>query len=173
MVTGRRHIRTIRVDGDVAYVPLSQGMEAIIDAADVPVVGGMNWCANRIKGSIYAVRSRFADDGRHIGLMMHRLIMDAPAGSVVDHINGDGLDNRRENLRIATHAENLRNSRLSCRNTSGVKGVCWDKGHKKWAAFISVSGKVHRLGRFSDKGDAARAYAEASRRLHGEFGRTA
>ncbi len=98
---------------------------------------------------------------------MHRIIMNAPVGKQVDHINHNGLDNRKENLRLATPAQNQANQKLSKANTSGFKGVSFDKKKKKWAAYI---GKQSRnLGRFLDIRDAARAYNDAAKLAYGEF----
>jgi flagellar basal body rod protein FlgC len=100
---------------------------------------------------------------------MHRLIMNTPDGMDTDHINSNGLDNRRQNLRICTHAENLANRKKQISNTSGYKGVSWDKSCKKWAANISICGKYKKLGRFTDLVEAARAYDAAAKEVYGEF----
>jgi hypothetical protein len=89
----------------------------------------------------------------------------------VDHIDCDGLNNVRSNLRAATHLENQRNCRISSRNTSGVKGVYWQKATQKWVAQIRVKGRVQRLGSFHTIDEAADAYATASKSFHGDFGR--
>lgn len=103
---------------------------------------------------------------------MHRIITNAPLGTCVDHKNGNTLDNRRENLRLATTSQNSINQKLRRDNTSGVKGVYWDKKNKKFKAQISLHGKAKSLGRFSTKEEAAYAYAVASEHLHGEFRRS-
>jgi hypothetical protein len=89
----------------------------------------------------------------------------------VDHHDGNGLNCQRINLRIATHAENQRNQRLTKQNTSGFKGVGWNKRDKAWQARIKVNGKLKHLGYFSDPVDAYAAYCKASAEMHGEFGR--
>lgn len=91
----------------------------------------------------------------------------------IDHINGKKDDNRLENLRQATNAQNMRNLGAYANNTSGSKGVCWHKGARKWMAQITVDGKCRYLGLFAKKQDAVDAYAKASAELHGEFGRVA
>ena len=95
--------------------------------------------------------------------------MVTPKGMATDHINGDGLDNRKQNLRICTHAENLRNRRLGKNNTSGYKGVSWHKLHKLWYAHISHNKKLMSLGYFKDKEEAAKAYDRKAIELFGEF----
>lgn len=167
-----RKIRQIRVEGKIAYVPLTQGYEAIIDAADVPLVEGRNWSATENGGIIYA-RSNLSGKNRNYSRnYMHRLLMGNPPRKKVDHRDGNGLNNRRGNLRSATHAENICNQKTRTNNTSGFKGVSWNKRAGKWVANIRVDGKSQYLGLFVCPVEAHAAYCEASERLHGEFGRT-
>lgn len=173
-----RKIRPIRIEGDVAYVPLTQGCEAIIDAADVHLVEGWNWYAlvKRRRGNsasnVYAARNAIGPNGVMTSVYLHRVIAETSGGISTDHRDGDGLNNRRSNLRQATHAENMRNCRKASNNTSGIKGVCWSTWAMKWRARIKVDGRNRHLGYFTTIEAAAAAYAEASGRLHGEFGRT-
>lgn len=165
-----KHVkRPIRIEGDIAYVPLTKGYEAIIDIADIPLVDGVNWTASINPKTVYAYRKGVGG----INIVLHRLIMDATSHVEVDHIDGNGLNCRRCNLRIASHAENMRNRRLSRDNTSGVKGASLDRSTGKWQANIRKDGRQFNLGRFNCRTAAAIAYAKASRDLHGEFGRTA
>jgi hypothetical protein len=99
---------------------------------------------------------------------MHRLIMNPPAGKVVDHINRIRCDNRRDNLRVCDQAENLRNRR-SFRGTSRFKGVHWNERAHKWVATICLNRKLIHLGYFDDELAAARAYDEKARELFGPF----
>jgi hypothetical protein len=161
--------RPVRIVGDVAYVPLTQGLEAIIDAEDVPVIAPYNWCAMRQPTGLYALRG-VGPRGSTRHVRMHRAIMGDDC-EVIDHINGNGLDNRKCNLRPATKALNNRNMKKRSDNKSGVKGVCWHSAAKKWAACISVDRKSRYLGLFAKIEDAASAYAKASAEMHGEFGR--
>lgn len=87
----------------------------------------------------------------------------------IDHVNGIVSDNRKENLRIANHRQNIRNSKVDCRNTSGSTGVYWHKRDKRWTASIGFDGKLHNLGYFLDKAEAESAYKIASINLHGDF----
>jgi hypothetical protein len=171
-----KQIRPIRVEGNIAYVTLSQGLDAIIDAADVHLVDRGVWCAfasGRKDGQKKLIYAQSQEGGRiaRKRIAMHRLIMDAPPGYQVDHINGDTLDNRRSNLRLATPRQNQQNKSISILNTSGFKGVQWDQRRGKWFARIRIEGRTTFLGYFALKDDAAAAYAHASKKYHGEFGR--
>ena len=163
----------IRLDGDVAYVSLSKGLEAIVDAGDVPIVSGINWFASECRGKTYAIRNTSKTGDSQRAKSMHRLLLCPENSMQVDHINGNGLDNRRCNLRIATHAQNQWNVGRPKTNTSGIKGVRYDKARGKWRASIWVNGKRKHVGCFANIDDAAMAYANAVITAHGEFGRTA
>jgi hypothetical protein len=101
---------------------------------------------------------------------MHRVIMNCPQGMVIDHINGDKLDNRKENLRICTQLENSRNKRSFPKNTSGYRGVSFDKNKGKFRAFIWVNGKNKSLGYFKNAIEASKVYIEANKKYFGKFG---
>jgi hypothetical protein len=92
-------------------------------------------------------------------------------GIEVDHINGNTLDNRKSNLRLCSHKENGRNRKLNKNNTSGAKGVNWDKHALKWKCEIRINTKKLYLGLFAEIEQAKKAYAEASKKYHGEYGR--
>lgn len=101
-------------------------------------------------------------------VMIHRLVTNAPVGKVVDHINGDKLDNRIENLRICTQSQNLMN-RKKTRGTSKYKGVSWSKIVNKWVVHIRIDSKGHTLGYFIDEESAAKTYDTKAKELFGEF----
>ncbi len=103
-------------------------------------------------------------------LILHRVLLGVTDPKrQVDHINGDTLDNRKENLRDCNYSENNRNRKKGIRNTSGYKGVCWNKGMNKWFAQIRVNRKQINIGHYSNILDAVAAYNEAALKYHGEF----
>lgn len=106
----------------------------------------------------------------------HRLIWWLVYGSLpsafIDHINGDRTDNRLCNLRLATDAQNKRNVGMRSHNTSGFKGVTWDKANNRWLAHATHNGRGVHLGRYDKKEDAAEAYRQFAREAHGEFYRS-
>lgn len=165
--------RPIIIDGDTAYVPLTQGFVAVIDAVDVPLVEGYNWCAQKAKHTTYAVRSAPRDEhGKQRVVLMHRVIAGDPPGMDVDHENQNGCDNRRANLRAATRSENLFNQRLRSTNTSGVKGVSFDKASGRWRASIAHHNVKQELGSFATKDLAAAARGMSATLWHRQFKRT-
>ena len=154
--------------GDVVEIPLTQGQVAIIDAEDWELVKGYNWRAVYSKKT----RSYYADtviywDGKQQGILMHRLIMNAPNEMMVDHRNHNTLDNRKCNLRLCTHAQNKCNTLKYATNTSGYKGV--SRNGNKWQANIKVHQVRHYLGTFDTPEIAHAAYCAAALTLHGEF----
>lgn len=148
---------------------LSQGKVAIVDDADYERVNQHKWTYSHMnKNKEYAIRG-VGPRSNHTTQLMHRFILgDIPEGMVVDHINGDGLDNRRCNLRICTRSQNTINKRKKG-TTSKYKGVYWDKNRKKFRSHIVVEGKTIFLGRYDSELEAAIAYDNASEKYHGEF----
>lgn len=145
-------------------VPLTQGKFALIDEDDEPLVLPHKWFAQRIRDRWYAGRNFKRETGWGV-LHMHRLLSDA---DIVDHINGDGLDNRRSNLRPANQFQNQQNRGPNKNNKSGFKGVS-RSGKTLWQAHIWSDGKHYALGRYATPEEAARVYDEAAREMHGEF----
>jgi len=145
-------------------IPLTRGLFAVVDAEDYPSLSQYIWFAEGTDKNCYAVRK---ENGKSI--KMHRQIMNAPDHLVVDHIDHNGLNNRKENLRVCTFAENCRNLRSSAVKTSKYKGVHWHKRLRKWAAQITFENKKHHLGYFTDELAAAKAYDCKAAELHGEF----
>jgi hypothetical protein len=165
------------MEGNIAYVPLTRGYEAVIDACDVDIVAHKLWHAhvryNRdgtIK-SIYAHTNIRGQDGQWRIAKMHRVIANPAQHQEVDHISGYGLDNRRENLRCCLRHENMANQKIRADNKSGAKGVRFYERSKKWHARITSNGVSYHLGYFDTMKEAVNAYAEASARMHGNFRR--
>ena len=144
------------------YIELTQGKKAIVDDEDFEELSKSKW---------YTHRKYAACHQKNPMVVMHRIILGAKKGQQVDHINGDGLDNRRENLRFCTQAENQWNRRKQKNNTSGFKGVVLNQITGKWVAQITVKGKAMNLGYFVEKKDAAETYDKAAFRYYGEFAR--
>lgn len=159
------------VDG-VAMLELTQNLVALLDVEDVPLVEPYAWFARRAKYTHYVMAYLRGADGRATSLGLHRLLMNPPEGMAVDHINGDGLDNRRVNLRIVTVAENNMNSRVRRDSQSGIKGAYFNRKTGNYYSHIKRDGRRVHLGTFATAEEAAIAYARASKQLHGEFGRT-
>jgi hypothetical protein len=152
-------------------IPISRGLVALVDEVDAAaVIAAGPWHACPRGRTIYVQRAFRRPDGRNTTQQLHTFLT---GWSFVDHVNGDGLDNQRSNLRPATHAQNSANARLQARSTSGFKGV--HRGPirgKAWRAQIHAAGKKHHLGTFDDPEEAARAYDAAAVELFGEFART-
>lgn len=150
---------------EIAKIPLTHGYVAIVDAADYARLSCDKWHASVRKGLVYAV----AKSGRN-KIYMHRVIMGAKRGECVDHINNNGIDNRRSNLRFATHSQNMANARFE-KGTSGYRGVAWSRDQGKWKAKIKNHGRHINLGTFTDAADAARAYDAKALEIYGDFAR--
>lgn len=152
-------------------IPLSRGLSANISEADAPLVAGSKWTATKGGNTFYAYRTVTTSSGRRASESMHRVIAGARPGQVVDHINGDGLDNRRENLRVCSHAQNIRNQAVQKRRkTSRFKGVWSRRG--RWHVMIQHGGEKIQLGTFDDEERAARQYDRMARVLFGPFAKT-
>lgn len=154
----------------MGQVLLACGNTVIVDDEDEPAVMGSVWrYAERNRGKFYLVRGPVGDRARYL----HRLILGAKPGQIVDHINGDTLDNRRCNLRFVSSRQNSTNARP--KNQAGraapFRGVSFCKQTKRWRASITDGCRYQQLGRFNSQAEAAFIYDMASLRLHGEFGR--
>lgn len=147
-------------------IPIIGGEEAIVDDADYERLAAYRWYFT----AGYAIR-KVGPWRQPYQLLMHRDILGLQKGDgrIVDHINGNPLDNRRENLRVCRHIDNMRNRGASRTNTSGFKGVSWHKNRKRWMANIQYEGKSRYLGSFPDSESAHEFYCLAADMLHGEF----
>jgi len=145
-------------------IPLTRGKFAIVDAADYEWLNQYKWHVQKHKNTSYA---RTQKNGKSI--RMHRLITGAPSHLLVDHRDSNGLNNRRTNLRLCTHQENVYNRRPRPGSTSRYKGVYRKKTSKKYVANIRNNGKILFLGYFDDEIEAAIAYDIKAMELFGEF----
>lgn len=129
----------------------------IIDAEDIPKVEGYTWCVNKHKNTFYAVTNIQLGNRKYKSLYLHRLIMDFPELHI-DHVSGNGLDNRKSNLRICTCQENHMNRKSHKNSSSKYKGISWHKRDKIWQARIRFNGKLIYIGYFDSDIEAAKAY---------------
>lgn len=159
----------IPVNDHEAIVVLTRSMVALVDLEDAELVGRHLWHAYRDRGGTWYARTNTPRGSRPASIRMHRLIMGGE-GAVVDHIDGNGLNNRKSNLRPASGSQNAANSG-SRSGTSQFKGVCWDKRNGLWEAKIHEGGRQVRLGYFHDESEAASCYDAAALRIWGEFAR--
>lgn len=158
----------------VKAIPLSRGLVALVDNEDFERVSAHKWTASiQVKGGgairRYAFRSIGRRGPRH-NVLLHRFILDCPAGLQVDHVNGDGLDCRRANLRFATNQQNNANRSKNPTHHpfKGVRPGRWGKG---WTARITVNNRGIHLGTFETAEEAARAYDAKAVECFGEFAR--
>lgn len=153
-------------------IPLTKGKHALVDTEDYDELNKQKWhCAARAGGKFYA-KTWNKVSKRPYYIMMHRLIIKCPPDMDIDHINNNGLDNRKENLRICTRSQNLANKGKGANNKSGYKGVHWDKRAKKWYAGICFNRKRIFIGYFHNVLNAADAYDEVAIKYHGKFAKT-
>lgn len=148
---------------------LTQGMQTVVDDEDYEVLSQYKWRARKGRNdhTWYVVRTDYSN-GKH-DIQMHRQIMNDPYGCHVDHEDGNGLNNCRSNLRVATPSQNQCNRP---HHKGSYKGVSFDRGSGMWRARIMIERKMHFLGRFTTAEEAAAAYDDAAVELHGEFATT-
>lgn len=149
-------------------ITLTQGKIAIIDDDMYDYLSQWKWYARKDRNTFYAQRT-----DRKIGkaILMHRVISKCKDGFVIDHIDGNGLNNQISNLRICTHAENCRNKGKHINNTSGYKGVKPNPKGNGWIAHLMKDGKYILNKLFSNKIDAAKEYDKTAKKHHGKFAR--
>ena len=137
-------------------IPLTQGLFSLVDDEDYEALNSRLWYAEKDGRQFYA-RTAYFVNGKSVHLTMHRVINNTPAGMVTDHINGFGLDNRRANLRSATHRENAVNCAAHRGSSSKYRGVSLIKGNR-WRAVIRGKGKTYHIGCFATEFEAHVAY---------------
>ena len=152
------------------FIPLTQGKFAIVDDEDFERINQYKWQAVRHKDTFYAARNKWNSTTKRMKLIyMHRQILHLLIGTECDHKNHNGLNNRKQNLRAATTAQNRYNQLPRKNGTSKLKGVYWDKNGHKWHAKITKDSKSLYLGLFVNESDVADAYDKMAKRLFGEF----
>lgn len=153
----------------IKEIPLSQGKVALVDDEDYEWLSKKKWAYNAQRGC--AFRLGWSWDGTHRSSeYMHRTILNAPRGMVVDHKDGNPLNNTRANLRLCSSAQNSRNMK-KCRTntTSRFKGVSWFKRHQNWSIYIKCEQHKYHLGYSDNETEAAEIYDEAADKLFGDF----
>lgn len=145
-------------------------VEFIVDDEDIPIVELHPWFPKTSFGRTY-IFTRWCIGGNTQRILLHRYLTSPGENYVVDHVNGDSLNNSRSNLRICSRAENNRNRKLQSNNSSGFKGVYFDIHRNKWIAFIKVDGNKKFLGRFATPEAASQVYWEAAKHYYGQFAR--
>lgn len=150
------------------WIPLTQGKVTVIDFEDFEKVRHYSWTADIGWGNTWYAHGR-APGSRKV-VLLHRVLMDALPGEMIDHEDRDGLNNRRYNLRSATRAQNAQN-KIKRNGASRFKGVCFEKSSDKWRVRITVEDHRKSLGRYTSEMDAAKAYDAAANKYFGEFAR--
>ena len=151
-------------------IMLTRCMFAIVDVDDFEQIGPFRWQACNVSGDKWYARRTVKIGGIPRAIYMHRAILNPPYELEVDHIDGNGLNNRRSNLRICSRGKNAQNQRKT-RGTSQFKGVYWNGRVGRWHASIQGNKARHHLGFFTNETDAARAYDAAAIELFREFAR--
>lgn len=162
---------SVNEESTTIQIPISRGLFATIDREDYERVtngGKWKWTALPTKWTAY-VRRNVTRDGRQHSLYLHRFIMGDREGFEIDHIDGNGLNCSKSNMRYATKAQNAQNQKLKKSNSSGIKGVTFNKIQMKWQAYITIDRRMIHLGFHFTKEAAAAAREAAAKIAHGNF----
>lgn len=149
----------------VYKIPLLRGGYTLVDKEDYDKYSKYVWYKNAQGRVVSVLKGKARPPVR-----LHRVIMNAPKGYEVDHINHNPLDNRRENLRICTHSQNMKNLKLRCDNSTGYRGVSPYGKSGKFRCTITCDGKTYYFNSFDTPEEAYERYKEMSKKLHGEYG---
>ena len=150
-------------------IELTQGKMTLVDDEDFEELNRFKWHAHKEGTSFYALRFSYSPGGKRICIRMHREILKPPREMQCDHIDHNGLNNYRENLRICTSLQNHMNRQLNKNSTSGLKGVHWNKRCKKWQVRMQINNKRKSVGYFLNKEEAGKAYDGMAKKYFGEF----
>jgi len=145
-------------------IKLTKGKVAIVDDIDFELLSRYKWHVSYNKGLWYAKTGKR-------GPLMHRLLMSPANGFIVDHVDGNGLNNVRSNLRVCTQAQNSRNRKIHKNSKSRVKGVTWREDRQKWRVRIGLDYRSIGLGHYNSKEEAVEAYKNGCQQYHKEFAR--
>ena len=151
-------------------IKLNKGRFALVDDKNFDYLNQWRWHVKFSYNIEYAVRIEYTRMGyynyKNKQIYMHRVVNNTPVNLQTDHINHNGLDNRRINLRTVTNQQNAFNANLNKANTSGTKGVSWSEERKKWCSYIHIDNKALPLGRFINIEDAIYARKKAELKYH-------
>jgi hypothetical protein len=160
---------------DMKTLKIKDNYEILLDDEDFELYSKFNWYLSRGRTTVYAgrdVRYGPRKENKKRRILLHREIMNASEHEYVDHINGNGLDNRKSNLRKCSNADNLKNRSSTKNNKLGLKGISLDKRlnlSKRFKVAITYNGIYKFIGRFETKEEAIAAYNEAAIKYHGDF----
>lgn len=149
-------------------IQLSQGKVALVDDEDFEYLNKFRWFSQKTCSGWYAIRHRYKN-GKGITIYMHREILNPPPGKWTDHIDHNGLNNQRDNLRVVSRHENQCNRIKQKSGLSKYKGVTWNKRKKEWVSRVLIFGERKHLGYFNSEIEAAKAYDKIVKQYFGEF----
>lgn len=149
-------------------IQLANGKVCLVDDGDYKMLSMYGWYAKENSNTTYVYTQLHKNKTRRT-VHIHQMLLLPPDGYVVDHINGNGLDNRRSNLRLCTQSQNRMNSKKSNRNNAGIKGVGWSKDNNKWYAYITFEKVMRNLGHYINKDEAINARKQAEEKYYKEY----